>query len=142
MVDVDRVLMITEKVSNMVGILLSTLLTIQLLGDLLGISVVELFKTAVTRPWVIPTEIIEAYYPLWYGMEWALLLLMLSDNVYTMRYLQSHNAPPPPSYERWMSLAIFMLSFWLAILFRYASLTMITIFAAISLSYTMFIKKE
>jgi len=141
-IDVDRALTITEKVSNVIGILLSMFLTIQLLGDLLGIKVTELLKMAVTKPWVIPTEWIEMYYPVWYGMEWALLILMLFDNVYTMRYLQIKNAPPPPAYERWMSFAIFMISFWLALIFRYTSLTMITIFAAISFSYTMFIRKE
>jgi len=75
-------------------------------------------------------------------MEWALLILMLSDQVFTMRYMQVNKRPPPPSYERWMSLAIFLLSFWLAILFRYMTFSLITIFAAISFSYTMFIRKE
>jgi len=141
-IDVDRVLDISEKVSNVVSSLLSVFLIVQMFGDLLGISVVEVLKTAVTRPWVIPVEWIEAYYPLWYGMEWALLVLMLSDQVFTMRYMQTHKRPPPPSYERWMSLAIFLLSFWLAILFRYMTFSLITIFAAISFSYTMFIRKE
>jgi len=141
-VDVDRVLEISERLSNIVGSLLSTLLIVQMFGDLLGISVVEALKTALTRPWVIPVEWIEMYYPLWYAMQWALLILMLFDQIFTMRYMQTHREPPPPSYVRWMSLAIFMVSFWLAILFRYMTFTLITIFAATSFSYTMFIRKE
>jgi len=140
--DVDRVLTITEKVSNAIGIVLSMFLTIQLLGDLLGVPISELLKMAVSKPWVIPTEWIEQYYPVWYGMEWGLLILMVFDNVYTTKCLQTLKSPPPVKYERWMSFAIFMLSFWLTLVFRYGSLTMITIFAAITFSYTMFIKKE
>jgi len=141
-IDIDRALEISEKISNVIGSLLSMFLIVQMFGDLLGISVVEVLKTALTRPWVVPVEWIEMYYPLWYAMQWALLILMLSDQVFTMRYMQVHKRPPPPSYERWMSFAIFMISFWLAILFRYMTFTLITIFAAISFSYTMFIRKE
>lgn len=140
--DVDRVLELSEKLSNVVGTLLSMVLIVQMVGDLLGIDIAKALEMALTRPWVIPVEWIEMYYPLWYAMQWALLILMLSDQVFTMRYMQVHKSPPPPSYGRWMSLAIFMLSFWLAILFRYMTFTLITIFAAISFSYTMFIRKE
>jgi len=141
-IDVDRALELGEKLSNIMSSILSMFLIVQMLGDLLGISVIEALKTAITRPWVIPVEWIEMYYPLWYAMQWALLILMLSDQVFTMRYMQTHKQPPPPAYERWMSFAIFMVSFWLAILFRYMTFTLITIFAAISFSYTMFIRKE
>ncbi|RLF08519.1 MAG: hypothetical protein DRJ60_00210 [Thermoprotei archaeon] len=140
-IDVDRALELSEKLSNAVGSLLSIVLIVQMMGDLLGINVIEALKMTLTRPWVIPVEWIEMYYPLWYAMQWALLILMLSDQVFTMRYMQSHKAPPPPSYERYMSLAIFIVSFWLAILFRYMTFTLITVFASISLSYTMFIRK-
>ena len=141
-IDVDRVLEVSEKISNMISSFLSVLLIVQMFGDLLGINVIEALRMAVTRPWVIPVEWIEMYYPLWYGMQWALLILMLSDQVFTMRYMQVHKQPPPPAYERWMSLAIFMVSFWLAILFRYMTFTLIAIFSSISFSYTMFIRKE
>lgn len=141
-IDVDRVLDISEKISNVIGSLLSMVLIVQMLGDLLGISVFEALKTAFTKPWVVPTELIEMYYPLWYALEWLLLILMLSDQVFTMRYMHTHKAPPPPIYERYMSFAMFIVSFWLAIIFRYATFTMITIFSAISFSYTMFIRKE
>jgi len=140
-VDIDRVLDISEKISNVVSSLLSMLLIVQMIGDLLGISVFEALTTALTRPWVIPVEWIEMYYPLWYAMEWMLLILMISDQVFTMRYMQTHKQPPPPAYVRWMSFAIFMISFWLALLFRYMTFVLITIFASISFSYTMFVRK-
>jgi len=141
-VDIDKILDISEKVSNLLSSLLSMVLIVQMFGDLLGISVIEILKTAITRPWVIPVEWIEAYYPLWYAMEWILLILMLSDQVFTMRYMQTHKQPPPPVYVRWMSFAIFMFSFWLALLFRYMTFTLITIFSCISFSYTVFIRKQ
>ena len=138
----DKVIELSEKIGNIVSTLLSTLLIIQMIGDLLGINVFEVLKTAVTKPWVIPVEWIYMYYPLWYALEWVLLILMLSDQVYTMRYMQMHKEPPPPTYARWMSLAIFMVSFWLAIILRYMTFTIITVFAAITFSYTMFVRKE
>jgi len=140
--DIDRVLELSEKIGNIIGSALSVLLIIQMLGDLLGISVIQVLHAAISRPWVLPTEWIEAYYPLWYAMEWSLLILMMVDQVYTMRYMQTHKQPPPPGYERWMSLAIFMVSFWLTLIFRYMTFVIILIFASISFSYTMFIRKE
>lgn len=140
-IDIDRVLDLSEKISNIMGSLLSVLLIIQMIGDLLGINVFAVLSTAISKPWVVPTEWITKYYMVWYGMEWVLLMLMLADQVYTMRYMQSHKAPPPPSYERWMSFAIFMVSFWLALILRYATFTLIAVFASISFAYTMFVKK-
>lgn len=140
--DIDDVLEASEKIANVVGSMMSMFLIVMLFGDILGINVFEALRTAVLRPWIIPIEWIEMYYPLWYAMEWLLLILMLVDQVFTMRYMHVHNMPPPPSYERWMSLAIFLISFWLAILFRYMSFTIITVFAAISFSYTMFVRRE
>jgi len=141
-IDIDRALEFSEKITNVLSSFLSMLLIIQMVGDLLGISVFEILKTAITRPWVIPIEWIEMYYPLWYAMECILVVLMIGDQVFTMRYMQAHRQPPPPVYVRWMSFAIFMVSFWLAILFRYLTFTLIAIFSSISFSYTMFIRKE
>jgi len=141
-IDVDRMLELSEKISNAIGMALSVFLIVQMFGDLLGISVVQVLQTAITKPWVVPTEWIEMYYPLWYSMEWLLLILMMVDQVYTMRYMQTNKQPPPPGYVRWMSLAIFLVSFWLTLIFRYGTFVMITIFASISFSYTMFIRKE
>ena len=141
MPDVDRILELSDKLSMMFSTLMSMVLIVQMIGDLLGINVFEAVKIAISRPWVIPTEWIVQYYPLWYAMQFVLLVLIISDQVYTMRYMQTHKRPPPPSYGRWMSLAIFIVSFWLAIILRYATFTLITVFAAISFSYTMFIRR-
>ncbi len=141
MPDVDRILELSDKLSMMFSTLMSMVLIVQMIGDLLGINIFEAVKIAISRPWVIPTEWIVQYYPLWYAMQFVLLVLIISDQVYTMRYMQARKAPPPPTYERWMSLAIFIVSFWLAIILRYATFTLITVFAAISFSYTMFIRR-
>jgi len=141
-VDVDDVLEWSEKVATVVGNLLSMLLIVQMMGDLLGVNIFDILRTIVARPWVVPVELVEQYYWLWYSMEFALLVIMLADQVYTMRYMQVHKEPPPPEYVRWVSLAIFLLSFWLAIVLRYTTFFIICIMSAISLSYTLFVKRE
>ena len=142
MVDVDDVLEWSEKVATVVGNLLSMLLIVQMIGDLLGINIFDALGALMARPWVVPVELVEQYYWLWYSMELALLAIMLADQVYTTRYMQVHKEPPPPEYVRWISLAIFTLSFWLAIVFRYTTFFIICAMSAISLSYTMFARRE
>jgi len=91
---------------------------------------------------VIPVEIIEAYYPLWFSMQVALIGLMFGDQIFSMWYMQTRKSLPPIAYERYMSLAMLLIAFWLALIYRYMTFTLITVFAAISFSYTMFIKKR
>ncbi len=129
--------MIYMAVSSM----LSMVLIASLFGDLLGVNVFELAKQVITKPWVIPKDIIEQYYPLWYGMEWFLLIVMLADQVYTMRYYSVNKGFPPASYTRWVSLLIFIPSFFLLILFRTATFFLLTILSTTSLVYS-FMKKE
>ena len=136
--DVERALEIAERVSNYLSMLLGIVLVFMLIGDILGISLVEAVRIIVTRPIVIPKEIIEAYYPIWVTMEVALLGAMLYDQMYTMRYMHAHKELPPPTYVRTMSFIIFFLSFWLFLVFRKTSFALITVFSAISLAYTMF----
>jgi len=140
--DVEELAEKIEKIGNFVSQAMSTMMIILLLGDLLGINVGQLLIIAITKPWIIPWEWIVQYYTLWYGMMWTLFACMLGDQIYSMIYMNRYGKPPPPKYERWMSLAVFMLSFWLALIFRYASLTMICIFSAISFAYTMFVRSE
>lgn len=142
MVDIDDVLDWIERLGNILGQVISTVFIILLLGDLLGINIGQLIVTVITKPWVIPVEWIYQYYWLWYGMMWTLFLVIVGDQVYTMRYTQKYKKLPPPSYVRWISLTEFLLSFWLALVLRYASLTMICIFSAISFAYTMFVRRE
>jgi len=138
---VERILDISEKISMAVSNVLSIVLIISMLGDLLGINIFELMRTAVTRPWVVPTEWIQAYYPVWYGMEWALLIAMIYDQVYSVQYMHKHGEPPPPSYGKWMSMLMFFLSTWLFAIFRYATFAMIAVFSSVSLAYTWFIRR-
>lgn len=142
MVDVDDVLEWSERVATIVGNLISILLIVQMVGDLLGVIIFEVLRTAVARPWVVPVELIRQYYWLWYSMQFMLLVVMLADQVYTMRYMQVHKEPPPPEYVRWVSLVIFMLSFWLALVLRYMTFFIICALSAISFSYTMFVRRE
>ena len=130
-----------DKMSMLVGNVLSLWLLVSMMGDLLGVNVLELARQLVFRPWVIPEEWIELYYPVWFTMEWALLILMLVDQVYTMSYYSKEHKMPSMRYVRWMSLAVFIISFWLALLFHYTTFVVITIFSSISFSYAMFIKK-
>ncbi len=139
MVDWEEV---ADRTSMAVGNLLSAWLLISMIGDLLGINVLELARQLVTRPWVVPVEIVEAYYPVWYAMQWLLLILMLADQVYTSRYYSMGRRMPPVGYVRWMSAAIFLISFWLAILFRYATFVTIAVFSSISLSYAWLVRRE
>jgi len=131
---------VADKASMAVGNILSLWLLVSMMGDLLGVNVFELARQLVLRPWVIPVEWIELYYPVWYAMQWCLLILMLADQVFTMRYYSVGRKMPPASYVRWMSLAIFLISFWLALLFHYSTFVLISVFSAISFSYTMFVK--
>lgn len=142
MPELDVMLEWSERISNVVGMLFSTVLLLQMLGDLLGINVFEALRQAITKPWVIPVEIIEAYYPLWFSMQVALIGLMFGDQIFSMWYMQTRKSLPPVAYERYMSLAMLLMAFWLALIYRYMTFTLITVFAAISFSYTMFIKKK
>jgi len=139
---VERALSVAEKVSMALSNIVSIFFSISLLSDLLGINIFELLRTAITRPWVIPVEWIQAYYPVWYWMEWALWILINFDMVYTVQYEHRHRAPPPVTYAKWMSMAMFFLSFWLFVIFRYGTFAALTIMSAISLSYTWFIKSR
>jgi len=134
--EVERALEIAEKVSTTFSYALSWFLTLMLFGDLIGVSVPELIWRVITIPWVIPVEIITEYYPVWYIMYCALFVLMIVDNVVVTRYMQ-YKKMPPVTYARYMSLAIFLLSFWLALLFRTLALTLICIFSSVTLIYTV-----
>jgi len=139
--DVEHALEIAERLSNFISMALSVILVLTMLGDILGISIIEAIRAITVRPFVIPKEIIEAYYPLWVGMEFVLLGAMLYDQVFTMRYMQAHKELPPPEYARVMSFLMFFLSFWLFLIFRKWSFALIAVFSAISLAYTLFARR-
>jgi len=139
---VERALDIAEKVSAALSNIISVFFSLALLSDLLGINIFELVKTAVTKPQVVPTEWIQAYYPVWYAMEWALWILINFDIVYTNHYMHKHKTAPPVIYVKWMSMAMFFVSFWLFAVFRAATFAAITVMSAVSLSYAWFVKSK
>jgi len=139
--DVERALEIAERVSNFVSMALSTILILTMIGDILGISIIEAVRTVVTRPLVIPKEWIEMYYPLWISMEFVLLGAMLYDQIFTMRYMQTYNELPPLGYARVMSFLMFFLSFWLFLVFRKWSFGLIAVFSSISFIYALLARR-
>ena len=134
--EVERALEIAEKLATVVSHALSLFIILSMFGDLLGVSVPELLWRAVTVPWVVPVDIITQYYYIWYGMYCALFVLVVADYVVYMRYMQLRGAPPL-AYVRYMSLATFMLSFWLALLFRTFTLTIIAVLSSATLVYSL-----
>ncbi len=138
--EIDDVLDLIEKVADITSSLISIWLIIAMMGDLLGINVFQAIQIVISRPWAIPKEWIIQYAPVWYAMYWALFFMILIDTAVTMKY-KREGEMPPLQYERVISLAMFLDSFWLAIIFRKMLFTMITIFAAISFSYTIFGRK-
>jgi len=71
----------------------------------------------VTFKWYIPKWILEKYYGVFYGMAWALLLLMLWDSIYQNLYTRRHGEPNP-RYAYYSSIIMFSLSFILSIAFH------------------------
>jgi len=132
----ERAAEVAERVSTVVANAVSLVLILSMLGDLLGVNVFELAWRAITTPWVIPVELITAYYPVWYSMYWALFVIMVADYAVYFRY-STMKKMPPPSYAKYLSLVAFLLSFWLALLFRTLTLTVVAVFSAMALVYTL-----
>ena len=125
-----------EKIANIVSLMLTSLLTLSMLSDVLGISFAELVHRVATLPWVIPIEIIEQYYWLWYSLEVFLLILLIVDQAITYRFL-AKNIEPPRTYVLYMNLVMFLLSFWLGLIIRTGTLIMIAFLSSFSLIYTL-----
>jgi len=139
MVEVEDVL---ESAGLAIARLANIALIVFLVSDLLGIDLWSFLRIAVTmRWWAIPREWVEMYYPLWLGLGYATLVLVIADTVYGMAYTQrTGELTTPPRYAAWMSLALFLTSFFPAIIFRYVSFLIINAFSAISFAYTAFVK--
>jgi hypothetical protein len=134
--DIEKKLSYIEKVSNVVSLMVTSLLTLSLLSDVLGISFAELVQKIVTLPWVIPIEIIVQYYWLWYTLEVVLLILLIVDQVVTYRFL-ARNVEPPRSFVLYMNLTMFLISFWLALVLRTGTLMLISFLTSFSVVYTL-----
>jgi len=134
--EIERVLGVVEKIATSFSNALSLFLILVMFGDLLGISVPELLWTAITRPPVIPVDIIVQYWYVWYGMQCVLLVLLIVDYVVFLRFMQLKKMPPV-SYVRYVSLVMFILSFWLAILFRKLTFILIALMSSLTLMYSL-----
>jgi hypothetical protein len=134
--EVERVLEVAEKIATVFSHAISLFLIFSVFGDLVGVPVPELVHRVVSAPWVIPVEIIAEYYYVWYTMYCMLFALMVVDYFVYVRYMQ-RKMIPPISYARYISLATFLLSFWLALLFRTTTLILISVFSSVSLVYTL-----
>jgi hypothetical protein len=138
--EVERALEVAEKFTVVFSHAISLFLILSMFGDLVGVPVFELVYRVVTVPWVVPVEIILEYYYVWYTMYCLLFVLVVVDYVVYVRYMHRKTVPPV-TYARYMSLAIFLLSFWLALLFKTTTLILIAVFSSLSLMYTMLIKR-
>jgi hypothetical protein len=134
--ELEKRLSQAEKIANIVSLMLTSLLTLSMLSDILGISFAELVHRVVTLPWVVPVGIIEQFYWLWYSLEVLLLILLIVDQAVTYRFL-ARNAEPPRTYVLYMNLVTFLLSFWLGLVIRTGTLIMIAFLSSFSLVYTL-----
>lgn len=134
--EIERKLTQVERIANMVSLVLTSLLTLSLLSDILGIGFAELVQKVVTLPWAIPVETIAQYYWLWYSLEAALLIMLIADQAVMYRFM-AKDIEPPRTYVLYMNLAMFLLSFWLGLVIRTATLLVIAFLSSFSLIYTL-----
>jgi len=112
----ERLEVMTELASN-ISLLVTIFVFLVFGAELLGINVNYILYLIVTFKWYIPKWILEKYYGVFYGMAWALLLLMLWDSIYQNLYTRRHGEPNP-RYAYYSSIIMFSLSFILSIAFH------------------------
>ena len=112
----ERLEAITELVSNL-SLLVTVFVFLVFAGQLLGINVNQILWLIATFKWYIPKWVLERYYGVFYGMSWALLLLMLFDSIYQNLYTRRHGEPNS-RYAYYSSIIMFSLSFILSIAFH------------------------
>jgi hypothetical protein len=134
--ELEKRLSQAEKIANIVSFMLTSLLVLSMLSDVLGISFAELVHRVATLPWVVPVEIVEQYYWLWYSLEALLLILLIVDQAITYRFL-AKNIEPPRTYVLYMNLVMFLLSFWLGLIIRTGTLLVVAFLSSFSLIYTL-----
>lgn len=137
MPDIDDILDAVDRIATVVSQLLSFMLIILLLNDALGINIIQLTWQLVKQPWAIPWEVIQQYWWLWRYMMFALIGVVVFDQAYTFVHQQRYGRPPGVKYARVISMVTFLLSFWLSLILRYASLMLIAVMSALSFIYTL-----
>lgn len=134
--ELEKRLSQVERVANVVSLMITSILTLSLACDVLGISFAELIQKIVTLPWIIPIEVILQYYWLWYTLEVILFVLLIVDQVTVYRFL-AKNIEPPRAYVLYMNTTMFLISLWLALILRTGTLMMIAFLTAFTLIYTL-----
>lgn len=132
----ERLELITSITSN-ISLLVTLFVFVTLAGQLLGINMGYIWYLIVTFHWVVPEWFIEKYYSVWYLMTWALLLLMLWDSIYQNRYVAKHGHPNA-HYAYYSTIAMFLLSFFLAVLFRFGIFEFLAAISGVTLAYLTF----
>lgn len=134
--ELERRLTQIERIANVVSFVITALLTLSLLSDVLGINFAELIHRIVTIPWVIPIEVIAQYYWLWYTLEVVLVILLIVDQIVTYRFI-SKDLEPPRNFVLYMNLTMFLISFWLALILRTATMILIAFLTSFTVVYTL-----
>jgi len=128
----ERLETISTLASN-ISLLVTIFVFLVLAGQLLGINMEYIMYLIITFHWVIPKWILIKYYGVFYGMSWAVLLIMLWDSIYQNLYIRKHGEPNA-KYGYYSSIILFALSFILAVAFRNS----LFIFIAVISGFTMF----
>ena len=90
----ERLEVMTELASN-ISLLVTIFVFLVFSAELLGVNVNYILWLIVTFKWYIPKWLLEKYFGVFYGMAWALLLLMLFDSIYQNLYTRRHGEPNP-----------------------------------------------
>jgi hypothetical protein len=125
---------VNELVSN-ISLFVTIFVFFVMAGQLLGVNMQYIMYLIITFRWYIPEYILLKYYGVFYGMAWALLLLMLWDSIYQNLYTRKHGTPNA-KYGYYSSIMMFVLSFILAIAFH---VWLFAFIAAISFITTMYL---
>jgi hypothetical protein len=112
----ERLELFNEVASN-ISLLVTIFIFTVFSAQLLGVNVNYILYLIVTFKWYIPKYILERYFGVFYGMAWALLLLMLWDSIYQNLYTRRHGEPNA-KYAYYSSIIMFVLSFTLSIAFH------------------------
>jgi len=131
----ERLEAINELISN-ISLFVTVFVFFIMAGQLLGINMQYIMYLIVTFHWYIPKYILERYYGVFYGMAWALLLLMLWDSIYQNLYTRRHGTPNA-KYGYYSSIVMFVLSFILAIAFRISLFIFLAVISFFSMMYLL-----
>jgi len=132
----ERLEVMTELASN-ISLLVTIFVFFVFSAQLLGVNVDYILWLIITFKWYIPEWVLEKYFGVFYGMAWALLLLMLFDSIYQNLYTRRHGEPNP-RYAYFSSIIMFSLSFILSIAFHVWLFYLMAILSGFTFMYILF----